>query len=166
MTLEQCSRGGDFIYEDTERRRRYSLCRGTRVVELCQQELDSVGFVGSDVAYETDVDGEVVAQISNLRFSLLANQRALSLSRLQGLSDVRCVSSYPRMAAALCRRLSLDSVAITAVSGCIEGELVRGDFDVAIELVQSGGSVEDNGLTIVEDNLEKVTVVKLGGELK
>lgn len=162
------SREGVFTYQtDTIR---YSLRRGERIIDLVKRYPNSVGVIGEDVAIEKGVSGKPIGPIERngqqLRFALLAGRRGLALVQLQNTEYVSVVTSYPKAAQIILNKLGINA-RITVVKGCIEAELQPdSEFTVAIEAVQSGGSVRDNNLFVVEDYLWPLQLMKIGnGEL-
>lgn len=131
---------------------------------------DSLGLIGEDLAIEAGVSVVPLEPIVNrsgypLRFALLGRAGA-SLAGLVAAERPSVVTSYPVMAAKLAAEIGLKAE-ITYVKGCIEAEVADGTFDGAIELVQSGDSVRDNGLEILADDLYAVRLMKIGeGEIE
>lgn len=126
---------------------------------------DSRGLVGSDRLDEMQFDGykESVGIVMNdrqqaLRFALIAQNADRCRAKLRAGEGLRLATSYPRSAM---RRFP--DFEFMYASGGIEAELLDqgAGLDAAYELVQSGDSVRDNGLEIVEDCIEFVELVDI-----
>ena len=163
------SLGGVFTHVCPDRATRYSVRRGRRIIELCEDDQTSAGIVGEDIVIETETPAEALEHIQidgrSLRFALIG-QIGMTLMRLQNTESVPIVTSYPRAAEMLLKQLGINA-RIVFVQGCVEAELWPGSqFPAAIELVLSGESVRDNGLRVIEDYLRKLQLMKIGrGEL-
>lgn len=127
----------------------------------------STGYVGTDRIEE---DGFRLASVSRgpitnatgqiLRFALIARKGSPAQDKLRSNEPLSVVTSYPRIAFRQLEGAPLASV--DYVNGCIEAELIdRTDIDAAFELVQSGDSVRQNGLQIIEDDIQNVYLNKV-----
>lgn len=121
---------------------------------------ESRGAVGSDRLYEMQFEGAVesIAPIVNasgqsLRFAIIARDVERCRAKIRNGEVMRIITSYPNAT----KRL-FPEVEVFYASGGIEAELIdQADrIDAAYELVQSGDSVRENGLDIVEDAIEFV----------
>ena len=142
--------------------------RGREVINSVQRNSESIGIVGSDRLDEcgSQLKREVIEPIVNeraqiLRFALIALQSDRVKSKLSYGEPLKLLTSYPNTAKDLLGGLAGQ---VVYVSGGIEAELIdrsNEDLDGAIELVQSGASVRANNLTIVEDYLRQVNLIKV-----
>lgn len=156
--------GGGIIWQDgriTAYRK-----RGAEVLNSVVRSDDSFGLVGSDRIEEDDFRGNVekIAPVENergeiLRFSLIARPSSELPAKQRSNDELTLVTSYPRIAS----RLFGERVTLIVVGGSVEAEIYeRGDsVDGGFELVQSGASVTDNELTIIEDDILPVSLCKV-----
>lgn len=118
----------------------------------------SIGLVGSDVVgeyYEDDprIKVDELEPVKNengdeLRFAVLAGNN-------EPISNCY-VTSYPNTA----RRLLGEDIEVMVAGGSIESEIV--DLGIpGFELVQTGNSVRENGLTIITDNIARVSLSRV-----
>jgi ATP phosphoribosyltransferase len=137
--------------------------RGVEVLNSIQRNPSSIGYVGSDRMKEDGYTGfsETIEPIVNtagqlLRFALIAQDPLTVRAKMSGAEPLKLVTSYPLTAI----RLMGQNNKIGYVSGGIEAELRddSNDYDAGFELVQSGDSVRQNKLEIVEDGIEFVTL--------
>ena len=135
--------------------------RGSMVLDSVQRNTASIGYAGSDRVNENGYDGFRISldPVINekgqpLRFALIA-QNALELrTKINRNEPLSIATSYPVTGA----RLLGSENTFEYVSGTLEAELVDriDEFDAGFELVQSGDSVQRNGVEIVEDGIEYV----------
>lgn len=103
---------------------------------------------------------EPVVNVKNqpLRFALIAVDALNIRAKLRNNESVTIATTYPLTAA----RLMGSDNGIEYIPGGIEAELIdRPEIDCGFELVQSGDSVRQNGLQIVEDDIEPVMLESL-----
>lgn len=132
------------------------------VVRSVERDIGAWGFVGSDRLGEVGYTGfsETVEPIINpagqpLRFALIATSSLRVRTKLASKQPMVVATSYPVTA----RRIMGQENQYEYVPGGVEAEIIdRSDIDCGFELVQSGDSVRQNGLEIVEDNIESVTL--------
>jgi ATP phosphoribosyltransferase len=126
----------------------------------------SYGFVGSDRIAEDQCDWyqETLEPIQNekgqpLRFALIARDADRLKAKLARSEPLSVITSYPTIALS---KLGVKNT-VEYVGGCVEAEVLdRGEeVDAAFELVQSGDSVRENRLEIVEDDIEQVWLTLL-----
>ncbi len=116
---------------------------------------DGVDWFSEPIALVSNEKGQV------LRFGLLALNGDMLRCKLAWGDEIRLATSYP-----VCADRYLGySLPITTeyVGGCVEAELLDrpDDFDGAFELIQSGDSVRQNGLEIVEDDIETIKLMRI-----
>lgn len=133
------------------------------VLDSVQRNPASIGYVGSDRANEDGYSGFRISldPIINekgqpLRFALIALDALKLRAKLSSNEPLRVATSYPLSAS---RLLGSENI-FEYVSGGVEAELNDrlDEFDAGYELVQSGDSVRQNGVEIVEDGIEYVTL--------
>lgn len=150
--------GGSFIYPGSPS---VYIKRGCQVIRSVQRNPNSFGLVGSDTLNEIGFLGqrEAIGPVENadgrdLRFGLIAKRMRPYTQELP------IVTSYPETARRVLGALGLSIGSLEYVAGCVEAEVGERDL-IGFELIQSGESVRDNGLVILEDNLDRVDLVKI-----
>jgi len=128
---------------------------GKRVVESVMGTPGSLGLVGSDVVDEyfygcpdlsvSDAGPMVNDKNERLRFALIGPKKIVDTNTY--------VTSYPETA----RRVLGNNAVIITAGGGIEAEVDDLGI-VGFELVQSGESVLQNGLTVIADNISMVSL--------
>jgi len=137
--------------------------RGSMVIESVQREPGAWGFVGSDRVMENSYGGfrETLEPVVNdkgqpLRFGLIAYNALRARAKLVGGDRLTIATSYPQIASSLLK----NTENIVYVPGCVEAELRdrEKDVDMGFELIQSGDTVRDNDLEVIEDNIMQITL--------
>ena len=170
----RCLSGGRFIWRENEMT--YYLKRDAEVVtEVNVSGLGTFGLAGSDAVGEDPIRtfaAEDLMPIRNssgqpLRFALATRNRAVDIARLkQKVTDGEplCIAtSYP---VTLRKELQATGLALGATivrQGGIEALLwqYEQEIDAIFELVQSGNSIRDNELVVVQDNIKPVMLQKV-----
>lgn len=122
---------------------------------------NSFGIVGSDLLGERPFAGsaEVIAPVVNdggqvLRFGLISRPgRCLSES-------LDIITSYPESARRILARYGIAINSLECVGGKVEAEVGERDL-IGFELIQSGNSVIENELAVLEDYLETINLVEV-----
>ncbi len=127
-------------------------------------------LLGSDTIDEyqpLDISAETLEPVARLRFALAATAKNAGsvMKRIATGDRLRIGTSYPRTAATVLGRvgvtLSMDET--TIVCGGVESLPWQTELgvDAIFELVQSGASLQQNGLVIVADSLQSVELLKV-----
>jgi ATP phosphoribosyltransferase len=133
--------------EDRSGRFRLIFVKPADVPVYVEHGIADCGIVGRDVLLETEVD---LLQPLGLNIGacqiVVAAPRDISISRLGML---RVATKYPRIAA---RHFGSRGVAVDliALSGSVELAAVMGLSDCIVDLVETGRTLQENGLSIVE----------------
>lgn len=135
------------------------------ILKSIERDPTAQGFLGSDRLKEDGYTGfsESVEPVMNakgqpLRFALIATNSLKTRTKLINNEPLVIATSYP----ATTTRIMGPANEIEYVAGGLEAELIdRPEIDCAFELVQSGDSVRQNGLQIIEDDIESVTLESL-----
>ena len=125
--------------------------RGAADLGVCG--LDQVLESGADLLTPIDFGfGKCRLCLAAPRGSKLASQTALSDAAELGRS-LRVASKYPRLSARWFARRGVP-VDLVALSGSVELAAVSGLTDAIVDLVESGRTLEENGLVVVDELLQ------------
>ena len=125
--------------------------RGAADLGVCG--LDQVLESGADLLTPVDFGfGKCRLCLAAPRGSKLASQAALSEAAEVGRS-LRVASKYPRLSARWFARRGVPVDMIT-LSGSVELAAVSGLTDAIVDLVESGRTLEENGLVVVDELLQ------------
>lgn len=123
------------------------LLKDADVPLYVEQGVAEIGIVGSDVLDENGADLLVPVRWRDgrSRLSFIGRPRALPRPGTQ----VRLATKYPRVAAAEVARRSWGAEIVT-LSGSVELAPLLGLAEVALDVVQTGRTLADNGLVELE----------------
>jgi ATP phosphoribosyltransferase len=125
--------------------------RGAADLGVCG--LDQVLESGADLLTPIDFGfGKCRLCLAAPRGSKLASQAALSDAAELGRS-LRVATKYPQLSARWFARRSVP-VDLVALSGSVELAAVAGLADAIVDLVESGRTLEENGLVVVDELLQ------------
>jgi ATP phosphoribosyltransferase len=125
--------------------------RGAADLGVCG--LDQVLESGADLLTPIDFGfGKCRLCLAAPRGSKLASQAALSDAAELGRS-LRVATKYPRLSAGWFARRGVP-VDLVALSGSVELAAVSGLTDAIVDLVESGRTLEENGLVVVDELLQ------------
>ena len=125
--------------------------RGAADLGVCG--LDQVLESGADLLTPVDFGfGKCRLCLAAPRGSKLASQAALPEAAEVGRS-LRVASKYPRLSARWFARRGVP-VDLIALSGSVELAAVSGLTDAIVDLVESGRTLEENGLVVIDELLQ------------
>ena len=129
--------------------------RGAADLGVCG--LDQLLESGADVLAPVDLGfGRCRLCVAAPRLRVSVDARSLSLEALADSAEpgrsLRVATKYPRLAARAFARRGVP-VDLLTLSGSVELAAVAGLADAIVDLVESGRTLEENGLAIVEDLL-------------
>ena len=134
--------------EDQEGRHRFIFVKPADVPVYVEHGIADCGIVGRDVLLESEAD---VLQPLDLGISLcrLVVASARVETPLPDCGMLRVATKYPRIAAAHFGARGVP-VEIIELSGSVELAPILGLADCIVDLVESGQTLRDNGLSIAE----------------
>lgn len=134
--------------------------RGSDATDMVRRR-GGIGLVGSDRMLKDSREGvrtmEESLPIPDLRFAVagVPERKETYLQKLQRCEPQTIGTSYP----ALARRMYPAGSWIVTASGSVEAlPYLVNNLDAIVELVRSGESLQQNGLTIYEDNVLPVNL--------
>ncbi len=141
--------------------------RDKDIPKLISRMPNTIGYMGSDVLLEVaeGVKGPIaVAVIGRLaaRFAVGARQEEASemSQRLKDGEDLRWVTSNPKQLMAYAERNGFRIGELFCVGGSVEAVLGDiPDFDVVLDIVDTGGSMRRSKLEIIQDNVASIALI-------
>jgi ATP phosphoribosyltransferase len=133
--------------EDEGGRCRFLFVKPADVPVYVEHGIADCGVVGRDVLLETgaDVLQPLDLKIAHCRIAVAAREGA----RLERAGMLHVATKYPRVAAAHFGARGVP-VEIIGLSGSVELAPVTGLADCIVDLVETGRTLEENGLVVVE----------------
>jgi ATP phosphoribosyltransferase len=151
--------GRKLVLDGADGKLRYILVKPADVPVFVEYGAADLGIAGLDVVREADRD---VYEPLSLPFGycrlVLAGKDGQSYQSLHLERSPRVATKFPRLAEAYFRKRSL-APEIIVMSGSVELAPLVGLADLIVDLVQSGSTLRENGLTEVRVILESQAVL-------
>jgi ATP phosphoribosyltransferase len=132
----------------------YVLARPTDVPTYVAHGAADVGIVGKDILLETDADVLELVDLGygRCRFVVAAPTGSVdrSLDEYRHLGSLEVATKYPRLAERHFQRRGMQ-VEIIKLSGSVELAPQVGLADWIVDLVSTGRTLRENGLSIIEE---------------
>ena len=152
--------------EDEERRFRFVFVKPSDVPVYVEHGIADCGVVGRDVLLETEADvlQPLDLKIARCRIAVAAKEGA----QVTRAGVLHVATKYPRVAAAHFGSRGVP-VEIIELSGSVELAPVLGLADCIVDLVETGRTLAENGLRVVEtitDSTARLVVNRASFQLK
>lgn len=138
------------IFCDEENKIKYFLAKPSDVPTYVEYGAADIGVAGKDTLLE---ENRMLYEVINLGFGacklVVAGPENLK-GRLDEISNKRVATKYPKIAKEFFERKKFESVEIIKLSGSIELAPLVGLSEVIVDIVESGKTLEENGLIILE----------------
>lgn len=130
---------------------RFFLVKAGDVPTYVEYGAADIGIVGKDTLLE---EGRDLYEMVNLRFGA-CKMAVAGPPEMQGkfdrLSSIRVASKYPHIAREFFEKAKGRSVEIIKLSGSVELAPLTGLSEVIVDIVESGKTLKENGLVVLED---------------
>lgn len=135
------------ILEDESGRCRFIFVKPADVPVYVEYGIADCGIVGRDVLLESEADvlQPLTLNVGRCRIAVAAPSGA----SLSGLGIVRVATKYPRIAAAHFGARGVP-VELIELSGSVELAPLLGLADCIVDLVETGRTLDENGLELIE----------------
>lgn len=142
------------ILTDEKNKIRFFLAKPADVPTYVEYGAADIGVVGRDTLLE---EGRDLYEVLNLGFGkcsmCVAGPKAL-LGRMDEITISRVATKYPEVARQYFRHHRRESVEIIKLSGSIELAPLVGLADVIVDLVETGRTLKENGLVVLDEIAE------------
>lgn len=139
------------IFADEKSKIRFFLVKPADVPTYVEYGAADIGVVGKDTLLEEDRN---LYEVLNLGFAacrmVLAGPSELA-GKLDGLNNKRVATKYPGIARKYFEGKKRESVEIIKLNGSVELAPLVGLSEVIVDLVESGRTLKDNGLVILDE---------------
>ncbi len=169
------------IFTDEKKKFKFILVKASDVPTYVEYGAADIGIVGKDTLLES---GKNLYEILDLGFGLckmaVAGPAAMR-GKLEGRNIMRVASKYPEIARDYFHRTKGQTVDIIKLNGSVELGPLVGLSEVIVDIVESGKTLYENGLEVLEDicplsarlvvnrvsmKLHRETIVRLMEEIK
>lgn len=138
------------ILEDQQAGLRFILAKPADVPTYVDYGAADIGVVGKDTLLE---EGRLLYEVLNLGFGacrMCVCGPAALLGKLDSLPNKRVATKYPNVAREYFETKRRESVEIIKLNGSVELAPLIGLAEVIVDIVESGRTLEENGLVVLE----------------
>ena len=138
------------VAADEKSKTKYILVKPADVPTYVEYGAADMGVVGKDTLME---EGRNLYEVLNLGFAackmVVAGPAELK-DRLDGLNNKRVATKYPRIAREYFEHKRRESIEVIKLSGSVELAPLVGLAEVIVDLVETGRTLKENGLTVFD----------------
>lgn len=139
------------IFTDEKNKMKFILVKATDVPTYVEYGAADIGIVGKDTLLE---DSKNLYEMIDLGFGKckMAVCGPLSLKdRLHSMPNLRVASKYPHIAAKYFQEDYGQTIELIKLNGSVELAPLVGLSDVIVDIVETGKTLKENGLDVLED---------------
>lgn len=139
------------IFENKEKKLRFFLAKGPDVPTYVEYGAADIGIVGRDTILE---EGRNIYEVLDLGFGkcrMCVCGPASARDLLHHHEQIRVASKYPKIAKSYFDNKKHQTVEIIKLNGSIELAPIVGLSDVIVDIVETGTTLKENGLTVLEE---------------
>lgn len=138
------------IFTDEKNKIRFFLVKPADVPTYVEYGAADMGVVGKDTLLE---EGRHLYEVLNLGFAacrmVVAGPAELA-GRLDSLNNKRVATKYPRIAREYFEHKRRESIEVIKLNGSVELAPLVGLSEVIVDLVESGRTLKENGLAVLD----------------
>lgn len=138
------------IFCDEKNKIKYFLAKPSDVPTYVEYGAADIGVAGKDTLLE---ENKILYEVINLGFGscrmVVAGPKSL-VGKLDEISNKRVATKYPKIAKEFFERKKFESVEIIKLNGSVELAPLVGLSEVIVDIVESGKTLEENGLVVLE----------------
>ena len=138
------------IFTDEKNKIKFFLVKPADVPTYVEYGAADIGIAGKDTLLE---EGRHLYEVLNLGFAtckmVLAGPAEL-MGKLDKLNNKRVATKYPRIAREYFEHKRRESIEVIKLNGSVELAPLVGLSEVIVDLVESGRTLEENGLVILD----------------
>lgn len=139
------------ILTDEKNKIKFFLAKPSDVPTYVEYGAADIGIVGKDTLLE---EGRHLYEVLNLGFAacrmVVAGPAELQ-GKLDQFNNKRVATKYPRIAREYFERKKRESIEIIKLNGSVELAPLVGLSEVIVDLVESGRTLKENGLVVLEN---------------
>lgn len=151
---EMKSKTRKLIFTDEKNKFRFILVKASDVPVYVEYGAADIGIVGKDTLLES---GKNVYEVLDLGFGkckMAVAGPASMRGKIDGRNIMRVASKYPHIARDYFHRVKGQTVDIIKLNGSVELGPIVGLSEVIVDIVESGKTLVENGLEVLEDVCE------------
>lgn len=144
------------IFTDEENKIKFFLVKPSDVPTYVEYGAADIGIVGRDTLLE---EGRNLYEVLNLGFAacrmVVAGPKSLE-GKMDSITNKRVATKYPNIAREYFEHRKKESIEIIKLNGSVELAPLVGLSEVIVDIVESGRTLKDNGLIIL-DTIEEIS---------
>lgn len=151
---EMKSKTRKLIFTDEKNKFKFILVKASDVPVYVEYGAADIGVVGKDTLLESGKDVYELLDLGFGRCRMAVAGPASMRGRLDGRNIMRVASKYPHIARDYFHRVKGQTVDIIKLNGSVELGPLVGLSEVIVDIVESGKTLKENGLEVLEDVCE------------
>ncbi len=148
---EMTSKTRKLIFKDHEKKFQFILVKASDVPTYVEYGAADIGIVGKDTLLESGKDLYEVLDLGFGACKMAVAGPAELKGKLEGRNIMRVASKYPQIARDYFHGVKGQTVDIIKLNGSVELGPLVGLSEVIVDIVESGKTLHENGLTVLED---------------
>lgn len=148
---EMLTKTRKLIFTDEKHKVKFLLVKASDVPTYVEYGAADIGIVGRDTILE---EGRNLYEMLDLGFGkcrmCVCGPKEM-LSRLNSTSSLRVASKYPKIAKDYFTGKKNRNIEIIKLNGSVELAPITGLSEVIVDIVESGKTLEENGLAVLEE---------------
>ncbi len=151
ISLNVLDESRKLIFQDTENKLQFFLAKAPDVTTFVEYGAADIGIVGEDMILEEKRRVHEVLDLGFGRCRMCVCGPESARQLLTSGHSIRVASKYPEIARAYFRDEKKQDAMIIKLNGSVElGPIVKLS-DVIVDIVETGGTLKENGLTVLEE---------------
>ncbi len=139
------------IFTNEELKLRFFLSKGPDVPTYVEYGAADIGIVGEDTILEENRNIYEVLDLGFGKCRMCVCGPAQAADKLKHHELIRVASKYPRIARDYFNNTKHQTVEIIKLNGSIELAPIVGLAEVIVDIVETGSTLRENGLTVLEE---------------
>lgn len=142
------------IFTDEKNKTKFILVKASDVPTYVEYGAADIGVVGKDTLIESDKNLYEVLDLGFGKCKMAVAGPIEMKGQLDGHNIMRVASKYPRIAREYFHKVKGQTVDIIKLNGSVELGPLVGLSEVIVDIVESGKTLKENGLDVLEDICE------------
>jgi len=139
------------IFTDEENKMKFILVKASDVPTYVEYGAADIGVVGKDTLLE---EGRNLYEVLNLNFGkckMCVCGLPEMKEKIDSLNNIRVATKYPNIARNYYQNIKKQSIEIIKLNGSIELAPLVGLSEVIVDIVESGTTLKENGLSVLTE---------------
>lgn len=139
------------ILSDEKNKIKFFLAKPADVPTYVEYGAADIGIVGKDTLMEEGRNLYEVLDLGFARCKMVVAGSPLLIGKLDSLNNKRVATKYPRIAREYFAHKKRESIEVIKLNGSVELAPLIGLSEVIVDLVESGRTLKENGLVVLEE---------------